>query len=115
MKRVVKVKKEQYVKAILLVVNQLGLNMTPSELSIIVTSINRNMLVFNLITRKALKGYLNIDSFTFNNYIKKLKDKGVLMRYEKDLEVNRGLLTYVKDKEIHLTFEIDDVKIGNKN
>ena len=33
MKRVVKVKKEQYVKAILLVVNQLGLNMTPSELS----------------------------------------------------------------------------------
>ena len=49
MKRVVKVKKEQYVKAILLVVNQLGLNMTPSELSIIVTSINRNMLVFNLI------------------------------------------------------------------
>lgn len=114
MKRIIKISKDKYVKAILLIVNQMGLNMTPYELNIIVASINYNMLVFNSVAREALKSILDMDRYTFNNYIKKLKDKGILTKYDKDLEVNRGLLTYIKDKEIHLIFEVDDSKDGDK-
>lgn len=115
MKRIIKIDKDKYVKAILLVINQLGLNMTPTELAIIVASINHNLLIFNTITRSKLKDILGIDNFTFNNYVKKLKDKGILAKYNKDLEVNKTLLEYVEDKEIHLTFEINDGKDGDKD
>lgn len=113
MKRIIPISKDKYVKAILMIVNQMGLQMTDLELNIIVSSINHNMKVLNKTTRNDLRSILGLDRFTFNNYIKKLKDKGVLVQSEKDLIVNKALLDTIEDKEVHLIFEVNDGKNGN--
>lgn len=108
MKYNIPVKKEYYFKAILLIFNQLGLNLTDLEISIIESMLSRGISIINKEIRKIVREYLNIDQFTFNNYIKRLKDKGVLIKEKDILRINPQLEEKVKDKEVHIIFDIYD-------
>lgn len=103
----VPVKKEHYYKAILLIFNQLGLNLTDLELDIIANILTRGKgLTKDL--RRTVREQLDISTHTLNNYIKRLKDKGVLIKEKDILKLNPQLEDRVKDNKVHITFEVYD-------
>jgi hypothetical protein len=104
----VPVKKEHYYKAILLVFSQLGLNLTGLELDIVANMLTRGFTGLNKDFRKIIREQLDINQFTFNNYIKRLKDKGVLIKEKDILKLNPQLEDRVKDNKVHITFEVYD-------
>ena len=108
MKYTIPIKKEHYYKASLLIFNQLGLSLTELELNLLSTLFSQGYFIITREVRSKLRDILNIDQFTLNNYIKRLKDKGVLVKSDDSLQVNQSLQTKLKDKEIHITFDIYD-------
>lgn len=108
MKYTIPIKKENYHKAILLIFNQLGLNLTELELNLLASMFNNGIKVITKDIRKSLRESMNIDQFTFNNYIKRLKDKGILIKEEDKLKINPSLENKVKDKEVHIIFNLYD-------
>lgn len=103
----VPVKKENYYKAILLIFNQLGLNLTDLELDII-TNVLTMSKGSSKELRKTIREKLDVSTHTLNNYIKRLKDKGVLIKEKDILKLNPQLEDRVKDNKVHITFEVYD-------
>lgn len=102
------ISKENYYKAALTIINPLGLNLTPFELDLLSVMLQNSFFVLTRATRKTLRGIIDSDQFTFNNYIKRLKDKGILVSKGSDLIVNEALVEQLEDKEIHIVFETND-------
>lgn len=108
MKYNIHIRKEDYHKAFLLVLSQLGLNLTELEVNLLSNLMKRGYYKITKDTRRIIRETLNIDQFTFNNYIKRLKDKGVITKEKDILIINQNLVDKVKDNEIHITFEVYD-------
>lgn len=98
--------KEKYYKAALKVINCF-LNLTDYELDIIVTMLNYNIKYLTKDTRARLREILKSDTATFNNYIKRLKDKKALVESEEGLEVNPNIVNSVSDGEITIKFNVN--------
>lgn len=98
--------KEKYYKAALKVINCF-LNLTDYELDIIVTMLNYNIKYLTKDTRARLRELLKSDTATFNNYIKRLKDKKALVESEEGLEVNPNIVNSVSDGEITIKFNVN--------
>ena len=99
------VKQENYTKAILKVIN-IFMDLTNYELNIITQIIDQDIKMLNRVCRKILIEKLETDSYTLNNYIKKLKDKGVLVTTKYGLELNPNIINSIKDNKITITFNI---------
>lgn len=105
MKYEIPIKRETYHLAVLKMLNPF-LNLTDYEMEIISAMLKNEILILTSITRKNLKGILNKDTFTFNNYIKRLKDKGTLIKTEKGLELNSGLRGCFDSNEFTFKFNL---------
>lgn len=98
---------KNYHKAILMILN-FNLNLSKFELDILATLLNYNISVVDVEARDIIRKELNKDKFNTNNYINRLKAKGVFITKpaDKKLYVNPALLEIVKDKKVSFEFEI---------
>ena len=106
MQRIIPVSKENYNKAAIKLLNCF-LNMSEYELSIIVGMLNNNISSLNKNTRAQIVKTLNLNTMSFNNYIKKLKDKGTLVG-KKALTINPNILSMIDGGEINIVIKCND-------
>lgn len=96
------VDKDYYYTAVLNILNTVGnMNLTKLEMDIILLMVNNNVTVLDSIFRDKIRKTLNKDKFVTNNYIKKLRDKGIL-------------LSRPNDKRYFLSKEIVESVYGDK-
>lgn len=103
-----KVSKEKYIEAAVSLINCISsLNLTVFELNIVTTMIKNNVLVVNASTRTLLRNSLSKDRFNLNNYLKRLRDKKVLIKKDKDLHLNPGILEAINDGELIIRLNVN--------
>lgn len=78
--------------------------LTPVELSLVDLIISNNISKIDSTTRAKIRGLSNLDKYTFNNYIKKLKDKQVLLLKDNILLMNPKIVGMTKSKSINVSF-----------
>lgn len=102
----IKVTKDKYYKAALSLMNCF-LKLTDFELDLIITMLNNNIKTISKESRNRLRGLLNKDAFTLNNYIKRLKDKKALIEVNDELVINPNILKSVEDTELNVKIYVD--------
>jgi len=85
-----------------------GLNLTKFETTIVVSMLENKLYKINPETRMMLIKKLNKDQYNINNYIKKLKDKKVLVGVNKDIYLNKGILEAISDKKLIIRLNVHD-------
>jgi len=105
MERTISISKDKYYKAMLNVMSGL-VNLTSFEIEVIATMFNHNIKALDKITRLELRLLLDTSEYNFNNYIKKLKQKKVLIETDKGLEVNQNLTSAIEDQELTIKFNV---------
>lgn len=98
----IQVSKIKCYKAALSIVNCF-LKLTDFELDLIVGMLNNDIKVLNTNNRKILRDLLNTNVYTFNNYIKRLRDRGYLVEVSDGLELHSNIIAAANDKEIVIT------------
>jgi len=106
MQKIIPVSKENYNKAAIKLLNCF-LDMSEYELTIIVGMLNYNITTLTTRTRAQLVAHLNLNTMSFNNYIKKLKDKGTLIG-KKELIINPNITKMLEDGEVNITIKLND-------
>lgn len=106
MQKIIPVSKENYYKASIKLLNCF-LDMSEYELTIIVGMLNHNIKTLNRASRAKLVELLKLNTMSFNNYIKKLKDKGTLIG-TKELTINPNILSMIDDGEVNITIKLND-------
>ncbi len=104
------VNKKDYYKAILMVLN-FNLNLSSLELDILCTMLNNNMLEVNIDSREHIRKVLNKDKFMTNNYIKRLRNKGMLLDHpelNRVYYINPIILNIIKDRKVSFEFKLND-------
>lgn len=103
------VKSRDYHKALLMVLN-FNLNLSNLELDIVSTLLNYNIEVVDIEAREIIRKELDKGKFNINNYIARLKDKGILIvkPADKALYVNPMIMDIVRDNKVSFEFEIAD-------
>lgn len=80
-------------------------NLTDKEIDILVVIADKQITIIDKNTRTDVRMHLNMDKFNFNNYIKKLKEKKVLIEVDRlSLKVNPNILHILKHDSINLSF-----------
>ena len=103
----IKITREKYYKAMLKVANCF-LDMTELELDLIAYMFTYQMITLGKSERIKLGSLLNISIANLNNYIKKLRDKGILVVDGKDLIVNSNIHNQIIDGSFSVKFEIGE-------
>lgn len=82
---------------------------TDFELDILAAMLNNNMTVVNIDSREVIRKVLNKDKFIINNYIKRLKNKGVFLDIPntKVLNINPTIIELIKEGQITYGFNLD--------
>lgn len=107
MKYPITVKRENYYKDMLTAINCF-LNLTKQEINILSVLLTNNMTELTEDSRSIIRETMNKSSFNINNYIKRLKNKGVFIPIEGKYIVNPSLLESLSTGEIHIQFNIKD-------
>jgi len=107
----VKLKKDKYYKAVLKIIGCF-LDLTDFEIDVIVTMLKYNIYSITTDTRIVIKNHLGKDTYTLNNYIKRLKGKKALIVKDGNLILLPTIVKCIKDQEINITF---DVYTDNEN
>ena len=107
MKYTIPVKQENYNRSALEVLNCF-LKLTEFEKEILSQMLTTNIKVINTKTRQDLITLLDTDYFTLSNYIKKLKDKELLITTPYGLAIAPNLINSLDSKEITITFKIQN-------
>jgi predicted transcriptional regulator len=94
-----------YNQAMLNVINCF-LKLTNKELEIIKIVLDNNIINLDTKARVLIRENSGLSIGTLNNYIKRLKDKNVLIQKRDTLEVNNNILQPIEDKEISVSFNI---------
>lgn len=108
MKRIVPVSKKNYNRAAIKLLNCF-LDMSEYELTIIVGMLDNNIKTLNTKTRTDLVSILKLNTMSFNNYIKKLKDKGALVGEKKNLEINPNIVSMIDDGEVNVIIKLNEI------
>lgn len=105
MEHKISVTDKSYHKAILQIYN-FNLKLSDFELDIISTMLTYGMLEINPDTKEIIRKVLDKDKFITNNYIKRLKDKGVLLPKEdqRGYTLNPNIANLTKDNKISFEF-----------
>jgi len=102
----INIDQDKYYKAALKVVNCF-LELTDYELELIAQMLNYKIKTLTLETRKQLIDILSTSTHTFNNYIKKLKDKKVLIDTNYGLAIHPSITNSLEDREIKIKFNVN--------
>ncbi len=105
MERKITISKERYYKAMIKVINCF-LNLTEYEIELI-----SNMFVYNIKTldknsRSILRKALGTSEQSFNNYVKRLKDKKILIDSKSGLGLNPTIEDAIKDEQVTIKFDV---------
>lgn len=101
------VTRDNYHKAILTILN-FNLKLSDLELTLISTLLKRDIKRVNTDSKEVLRKELNIDKYTLNNYIKRLKDKKILSLIDKDLQLDQGIIDSTIEPKVAFEFLVDD-------
>jgi hypothetical protein len=92
-------------KIFIKMINPIIGNLTSKEIDILIVIADKQISKLDKDTRTDVRMYLNMDKFNFNNYIKKLKEKKILIPVDRiTLNVNPKLLHILKHDSLNLTF-----------
>jgi biotin operon repressor len=107
MEHIFTVDKNKYHKAILQIYN-FNLKMSDLELDIISTLIANNLSEVNADSKDILRQKLDVSKFMLNNYIKRLKDKGILIPIEDNIgyTINPNIVNLTKDPNVSFEFVV---------
>ena len=83
------------------------LRLTDFELEILTCILNNNYSKLDKSNRLEIRNQLNRSECAFNNYVKKLKDKKILIQKEDGLHINESILTIVNDGELTIKFNVN--------
>lgn len=97
--------KDHYHKSALKLIN-VFLNLTDLEIDIIAEMLKLNIKTLDKDTRKQIRESLDIDQFTFNNYIVRLKANNTLKETKFGLAINPNLVNSLTSKEFTFKFEL---------
>jgi predicted transcriptional regulator len=105
MEYVFKVNSKKYHRAMLEIYN-FNLKLSDFELDIVATMLTNGISEINPITKELLRVTLNKDKYITNNYIKRLKDKGILLpkKDERGYILNPSVANLTKDNKV--SFEL---------
>lgn len=105
----INIEKENYHKAMLLILN-FNLKLSKLEIDMLSILLKNNINVIDTEARDFIRKILNKDKFNTNNYIKRLKDKHIFIVKDNDkrLYINPYIWEIVKDKKVSFEFEIHD-------
>ena len=106
MKVEIPISKDKYSAAMLTVVN-CWLRLTDYELNIISKMIDNNIIVLDVKGREKLRGLTGKSVGSTNNYIKKLKDKGMIESSPEGLVLSDKVLKPIRDRELNVLFHIN--------
>ena len=100
---------KNYCKAILTILN-FQLKLSPFELEILALLLTQNKEFVNTDSRDLIRKVLGKGKYNTNNYIIKLKDKGILLptTIDRTLQINPAILELVKDKKVSFEFIVHD-------
>jgi hypothetical protein len=78
------------------------------EIDILTTMLCNKLTVVNADSKEVIRKVLDKDKFIVNNYIKRLRDKGILIGVpnSKHSQIVPSLLDYVKEGKVSFEFEI---------
>lgn len=103
-----KVNKDNYIKAAVNLINCIGsMNLTKFELDIIITMLQYKAYKLNNNTRTILRENLNKDRFNLNNYLKRLKDKKILLKVNNEVILNPGIIEAINDEELIIRVNVN--------
>lgn len=104
------VNKYNIYKTILTMIN-FKLGLSTMEIDMIATMFKYNYDILNAEARDILRKALDKDQYSINNYIKRLKAKGLLLEEDKKIYMNPNLKdsinTIIDNKEISFKFKFD--------
>ena len=100
------VSKDNYYKAVLMIMSPYLGGLTDYETNLLAEMLNTNTKHLDTENRRTLQKRLDTDVYTFNNYVKRLKDKGVLVQSNNTLEINPNLTSQINDKQITIKFNV---------
>lgn len=98
---------KSYCKAILMIYN-FKLRLSDLELDIVSVLLRSKLKMVNTNSREIIIKELNIDKYTLNNYIKRIKDKGIFSKVNKDLIVDPNLFEIIKHPKVSFEFIVND-------
>lgn len=103
------VNKDNVYKAVLTVVN-FNLGLSDMEIDILATLLKYRLYLIDTTARDVIRKVLNKSKFSTNNYIKRLKEKNIIVQEEetKKLYLNPGLREIINSNEITFKFDITD-------
>ncbi len=100
------IKKEAYYLSMLKAVNwSLKLSKFQMEIICIILEDENKILTTDL--RKLIRDITGKGIATTNNYIKKLKDRQILLESDEGLVLNQMILSLINDKEVTIRFNIN--------
>ncbi len=105
----VPVKKENNKKAKLKLLNCFLNNLTDVELDIVSTMLNKGYTILDSDNRAEVRSTLNMTKYNFNNYTKRLVDKGIfILNPEKVIILHPRLKILTNDDTITIRFAIHE-------
>ena len=109
MEHKIPVTKDSYYKAMLLIMN-FSLKLRKFEIDILSVLLSNGIEQVNTDARDLIRKVLNKDKFNTNNYINRLKSKGILLptSEERVFQINPSILEIVKDKKVSFEFIISN-------
>lgn len=108
MKYEIPIDNKNYYKAMLMIMT-CNLRLTKLELTILTTLLENDIYIVDIDARDLIRKELNYSKFVTNNYIKQLKDKGVLTEKpnDKKLYLDPNIVSALKDKEVSFKFIVE--------
>lgn len=100
------VSKSKQHKAALSIVNCF-LKLTDFELDLIVAILANGFTTLDTTNRRILRDQLGTDVYTFNNYIKRLKERGYLISTKQGLALPSRIVEAANDKEIIVKIDVN--------
>ena len=95
----------QKTKYLIQMLNPIMGNLTDKEVEILTVIADKQITILDKNSRTDIRMFLDMDKFNFNNYIKKLKEKKVLIDVDKNtLKVNPNILHILKHDSVNLSF-----------
>ena len=106
MKHNIPVSQDKYYETMLHVLSGM-VKMTDLEIKILVNMFTNNIKVLNSDSRHKVRIALDKSEFNFNNYIRKMKGKNILINTQHGLSVNPSIVSAIDDKAITINFNVN--------
>ena len=106
MKHTIPVKEDKYFETMLHVLSGM-VKMTDFEIEILVNMFSNEIKVLDSDTRTKIRIDLDKSEFNFNNYIRKMKGKNILVSTTDGLIINPSIVAAIEDKTITIKIDVD--------